>query len=272
MKKGTEEIKGYIRYQNAGFEPRYAKGTDEQLYWVQDKKEATLFNSLESFFNQFPLIVEERQRYSFEPLIEEPKEKIVEAKYLVNINDLNPTESSEQGVILNLELGLFYSHYSSDGIIFKENLEDAQRFNSFEDFCEKFHILESVKHKYSFVPLSKIIQVKEKPLGKENLGNPPFIFNKSESSTKTILQEAQDVVYGDRQADYGSVTSNFTTIAKLWSAVLGINVSPEQVGLCMIQVKVAREMNKPKRDNLVDICGYAACIEKMEIENENLPF
>jgi len=88
----------------------------------------------------------------------------------------------------------------------------------------------------------------------------------------TILQEAQDVVYGDRQEDYGSVTQNFTTIAQLWSAVLGIKVSPEQVGLCMIQVKVAREMNKPKRDNLVDICGYAACLEKMEIENENLPY
>jgi hypothetical protein len=89
---------------------------------------------------------------------------------------------------------------------------------------------------------------------------------------RTILQEAQDVVYGDRQADYGSVTQNFTTIARLWSAVLGIKVSPEQVGLCMVQVKVARQMNKPKRDNLVDICGYAACLEKMEIENENLPF
>jgi hypothetical protein len=84
----------------------------------------------------------------------------------------------------------------------------------------------------------------------------------------TILEEAQKVVYGDRQADYGSVTENFTTIAKLWSAVLKTEVTPEKVGLCMIQVKVARQMYKPKRDNLVDISGYAATLEKMENEHE----
>jgi hypothetical protein len=80
----------------------------------------------------------------------------------------------------------------------------------------------------------------------------------------TITEEAQKLVYGDRQEDYGSVTESFTTVAKLWSAVLKKNVTPEEVVLCMIQLKVARQMNKPKRDNLVDICGYAACIEKME--------
>lgn len=83
----------------------------------------------------------------------------------------------------------------------------------------------------------------------------------------TILEEAQNVVYGDRQADYGTVTQNFGTIAKLWSAVLGIEVTPEQVGLCMVQVKVARQMYKPKRDNLVDGAGYFATIEKMYNEN-----
>lgn len=96
-----------------------------------------------------------------------------------------------------------------------------------------------------------------------------FLFNDCEVVSvtmvdqKTILQEAQAAVYGDRQADYGTVTENFNTIAKLWSAILKIEVTPQQVGLCMIQVKVAREMYKPKRDNLVDIAGYAATLEKL---------
>lgn len=80
---------------------------------------------------------------------------------------------------------------------------------------------------------------------------------------QTILEEAQKAVYGDRQADYGNVLDNFTTIAHLWEIVLGYKVTAEQVGLCMIQVKVARQMFKPKRDNLVDIAGYSATIEKM---------
>ncbi len=85
---------------------------------------------------------------------------------------------------------------------------------------------------------------------------------------KTILEEAQEAVYGDRQIDYGTVTENFSTIAKLWSAVLKTVVTPEQVGLCMVQVKVARQMYKPKRDNLVDGAGYFATLEKMEKESQ----
>lgn len=85
----------------------------------------------------------------------------------------------------------------------------------------------------------------------------------SKRKIKTILEEAQDAVYGDRQADYGSATENFTNIANLWSAVLKVKITPEQVALCMIQVKVARQMHKPKRDNLVDGAGYFATIEKL---------
>jgi hypothetical protein len=89
---------------------------------------------------------------------------------------------------------------------------------------------------------------------------------KKKGTKTTILTEAQQAVYGDRQADYGSVKTNFSNIARQWSVTLGMNVTPEQVGLCMIQVKIARQMNKPKRDNLVDIAGYAATIEKMDNE------
>jgi len=89
---------------------------------------------------------------------------------------------------------------------------------------------------------------------------------KTKQKKQTILLEAQDAVYKARQADYGTVTNNFTTIARLWEVVLGSKVTPEQVGLCMVQVKIARQMFKPKRDNLVDIAGYAATIEKMENE------
>jgi len=67
---------------------------------------------------------------------------------------------------------------------------------------------------------------------------------KAKPKKQTILLEAQDAVYKDRQADYGTVTNNFNTIARLWEVVLGAKVTPEQVGLCMIQVKVARQMFK----------------------------
>lgn len=77
-----------------------------------------------------------------------------------------------------------------------------------------------------------------------------------EVEDETILQEAQRLVHGDRGADYGHPLDDFAKTALIWSAVLGVDVQPEQVALCMVGVKISREVNKPKRDNRVDGCGY----------------
>ncbi len=82
----------------------------------------------------------------------------------------------------------------------------------------------------------------------------------------TILDEAKTAVYGDRQDAYGPVSENFGRIAALWSVVIGAPVTAEQVALCMVQLKVARELHKPNRDNLVDGAGYFATLEKMSEE------
>lgn len=80
-------------------------------------------------------------------------------------------------------------------------------------------------------------------------------------TTQNILEEANELVNGARQASYGHPLDDFTRTAKIWSAILGCEVSPEQVGLCMVAVKISRQCNRPKRDNLVDMAGYAATIE-----------
>ena len=83
----------------------------------------------------------------------------------------------------------------------------------------------------------------------------------------TVCQEADDIINGERRSDYGPVSKSFQRIADLWSPILGVQVTKEQVGMCMIQLKISRELNKHKRDNIVDIIGYAALIENMETEN-----
>ena len=76
-------------------------------------------------------------------------------------------------------------------------------------------------------------------------------------TTESILQEAQRLVHGDRGADYGHPLDDFAKTAKLWRVVLNTSVTPEQVALCMCMVKISRELNRHKRDNLADLCGYA---------------
>lgn len=76
---------------------------------------------------------------------------------------------------------------------------------------------------------------------------------------KEILEEASYLIYQDRQKEYGTPQVNFDRIAKLWSVVLGIEVTRDQVALCMNQVKVARLIQSPtKIDGWVDGAAYMA--------------
>ena len=77
----------------------------------------------------------------------------------------------------------------------------------------------------------------------------------------TLAADAVQAVTGPRQRDYAHPKVNFQRIADLWAVVLETRVTPEQVALCMIQVKIAREMNRHTRDNIVDLIGYSLTLD-----------
>jgi len=79
-----------------------------------------------------------------------------------------------------------------------------------------------------------------------------------------ILKEADKLTSGDRQADYGHPSEDFTRTAALWSAYKGVEFTVKDVPMMMILLKVSRERNKHKRDNLVDIAGFARTLEMVE--------
>lgn len=74
---------------------------------------------------------------------------------------------------------------------------------------------------------------------------------------ESILQEAERLISADRRAEYGSAQESFNSIAKGWSEILTCPVSAKQVALCMIWLKLMREKAGDKRDNWVDMAGYA---------------
>jgi hypothetical protein len=77
----------------------------------------------------------------------------------------------------------------------------------------------------------------------------------------SVLMEAQRIITGDRRDSYGKAYESFKRIADMWSPTLGIEVTPYQVALCMIQLKVARYVNGQQRDSAVDIAGYAGLLD-----------
>ena len=55
----------------------------------------------------------------------------------------------------------------------------------------------------------------------------------------------------------------------MWGVILDVGpLSAEDVALCMIAVKLARQATRPKRDNIVDIAGYARVLELIQQERE----
>lgn len=73
------------------------------------------------------------------------------------------------------------------------------------------------------------------------------------------LETAEHMVNGDREHDYGTPEDNFKTIAGLWSAYLGKEISSLDVAMLMALMKIARIKAGTKPDSFVDLAGYAAC-------------
>lgn len=79
---------------------------------------------------------------------------------------------------------------------------------------------------------------------------------------ETALQEAQRLVHGDRGAAYGHPIDDYTRTGRMWGAILGLpDIDPRLCCLMMAAVKISREVNAPKRDNRVDLAGYAECAQ-----------
>jgi len=90
---------------------------------------------------------------------------------------------------------------------------------------------------------------------------------------KPMLHVAEELINGQRQADYGDKLRNFTQIAMGVQMVLatklrpGVQITAFDVGLIMNQVKIARLAKSPEHhDSLVDVAGYAGCLDKVKSE------
>jgi Domain of unknown function (DUF6378) len=82
-------------------------------------------------------------------------------------------------------------------------------------------------------------------------------------NAEQLLEHAADIVTR-RRREYGEPADLFRDIAKRWSLVLGVEVSPAQTVLCMLDVKMARLARDPKHlDSQVDVAGYAAVLREV---------
>ena len=78
-----------------------------------------------------------------------------------------------------------------------------------------------------------------------------------------MLRQAANVVANRRRA-YGDPATSMAVVARRWSITLGQTITPAQVALCLIYLKLARLAHDPSHlDSMVDIAGYAAVLREV---------
>lgn len=81
----------------------------------------------------------------------------------------------------------------------------------------------------------------------------------------SVLTEAEGLVHGARNETYGHPLDDFTRTAAMASGMLAHKLTEpltaEEVGMFMCLVKLSRQVNAPKRDNMVDLAGYAETVQ-----------
>ena len=81
----------------------------------------------------------------------------------------------------------------------------------------------------------------------------------------TILQEALDLVDGERQEDYGPPRKMATRVSILALELFGIDLTPRQVIEFMMAMKLARLVETPDhRDSWVDLAGYIEVLDRVD--------
>lgn len=101
---------------------------------------------------------------------------------------------------------------------------------------------------------AKTVIIPRKPLGQE------------------LFEEVSQIINFDRQGSYGKPEDSFGSIARRWTEYIHntflhgqvTKLNAKDVAFMMMELKMARESNKHKRDNILDLFGYAALLEEMK--------
>jgi hypothetical protein len=73
-----------------------------------------------------------------------------------------------------------------------------------------------------------------------------------------FFKELDTIVNTDRSADYGDSNVAAAKIVNMFNMLVGDKpLSHDSFYMLMIIMKLVREQHKHKRDNCIDICGYA---------------
>jgi hypothetical protein len=188
-------------------------------------------------------------------------EALLTVEGVVLLDGWGTSEGACTEVPIGLWLGLDFFYLDSNN-----RLQAARPFNPVHTFIASVKGLQARRE-----PVSTITGEDAQVPVFEELANPA---NRSPESAnpfptvESVCAIADRLVATDRQQFYGHPLDDFTKTAKMVSVIVGTEVSAWQIPLIMQAVKISRELNAPKRDNLIDGCGYWKTLDLVYAEAE----
>ncbi len=88
---------------------------------------------------------------------------------------------------------------------------------------------------------------------------------------QNILQKAHAIVYErteEQSRNYGDIQSSMITASLIASHISGRIVSPKEIYMSIISIKLSREAHAHKEDNLLDAVAYISALNDY-LENLN---
>jgi len=121
-------------------------------------------------------------------------------------------------------------------------------------------------------PLAGLKPGQVKEVSKEELRqlNRQAALSAATHDPSTILDEAKACVLGSRHDDYGRCYPLYQKMADVLNARFSHKLKSDELftaadmPIIQIELKICREQHKPKRDNRVDIAGYAEVLDEIQ--------
>jgi len=85
----------------------------------------------------------------------------------------------------------------------------------------------------------------------------------------SILLEADNILNGDRNEQYNDPNESFKVYADILKSAFNLELTPVEICKVQMAIKLGRLRYKHKRDSLVDLCGYAEILNRLEDNNND---
>ena len=86
---------------------------------------------------------------------------------------------------------------------------------------------------------------------------------KDTDEERPMHEHIKDIIYGSRVEEYGDPRISFAYVAQAASCILDKSITEHDVLIILMILKMVRENTGHKRDNLIDLIGYATILDEI---------